>query len=323
MNRKIKARLHWVKLYREIGNAGIVCRRCGISRPTLRKWLRRYAENGIEGLKDKSKRPKTSPAKKVTLQHEEWILELRKKRKLGVRRIQSELIRHYNCSFSLATIHKVLKRNGVGPLKKIRRKKEYKRYQRPIPGDRVQLDTCKIGPNLYQYTAIDDCTRYRVLGLYKRRTAANTLRFLEKLFEEMPFPVQRIQTDRGNEFFAIKVQNFLMDWCIRFRPIRPGAPHLNGKVERSQRTDLEEFYPTVEISDPDLEDRLQEWQHYYNWDRPHGSLKGASPMDKFFDLIKKTPYWDQVEMNYCRSNERIREQNYRRDLQLKKMKGSV
>jgi transposase InsO family protein len=277
----------------------------------------------MDGLRGKSRRPKHSPAKKVTPQHEEWILKLRNKRKLGARRIQSELKRHYECSFSLATIHKVLKRNCVGPLKRVRRKKRAKRYQRPIPGDRVQLDTCKIGPTLYQYTAIDDCTRYRVLGLYKRRTAANTLLFLEKLFEEMPFPVRRIQTDRGKEFFAVKVQQHLMDWCIKFRPIRPGAPHLNGKVERSQRTDLEEFYPTVEISASDLEDRLQEWQHYYNWDRPHGSLNGLSPMDKFFDLIRKTPYWHQVERNYRRSEERIREQNYRIDLQLKRLKGSL
>jgi transposase-like protein len=51
------------------------------------------------------------------------------------------------------------------------------------------MDTCKIAPGLYQYTAIDDCTRYRVLGLYHRRTAANTLRFLDRVLEQMPFPI--------------------------------------------------------------------------------------------------------------------------------------
>lgn len=61
-------------------------------------------------------------------------------------------------------------------------------------------------PGLYQYTSIDDCTRYRVLRIYKRRTAANTLDFLDCVIEEMPFPIQRIQTDRGREFFAEKVQ---------------------------------------------------------------------------------------------------------------------
>lgn len=68
---------------------------------------------------------------------------------------------------------------------------------RLIPGDRVQLDTCKIAPGCYQYTAVDDCTRYRVLGIFHRRTAASTVAFLERLLEEMPCPVQRIQADRG------------------------------------------------------------------------------------------------------------------------------
>lgn len=73
------------------------------------------------------------------------------------------------------------------------------------------MDTCKIGPKLYQYTAIDDSTRYRVLRLYGRRTAANALDFLEAVLEEMPFPIQRIQTDRGREFFALKFQKRLME----------------------------------------------------------------------------------------------------------------
>jgi len=58
----------------------------------------------------------------------------------------------------------------------------------------------------------------------------------------MPFPVQRIQTDRGGEFFAESMQRRLMSECIRFRPIPPRYPHLNGKVERSQLTDCNEFW---------------------------------------------------------------------------------
>jgi hypothetical protein len=80
-------------------------------------------------------------------------------------------------------------------------RKHLKRYAKEIPGERVQMDTCKIAPGLYQYTAIDDCTRIRVLAVYKRRSAANWLLFLEKVIEEFPFPIQRIQTDRGREFF--------------------------------------------------------------------------------------------------------------------------
>lgn len=65
--------------------------------------------------------------------------------------------------------------------------KQPKRYNRPVPGDRVQVDVCKIAPGVYHYAAVDDCSRYRVLGVYTRRTAANTVRFFERIVEEMPF----------------------------------------------------------------------------------------------------------------------------------------
>jgi len=58
-----------------------------------------------------------------------------------------------------------------------------------IPGEPVQIDTCKIAPGLYQYAAVDDCTRHQRLEVYSRRTTQNTLDFLEKVIEEMPFPV--------------------------------------------------------------------------------------------------------------------------------------
>jgi len=63
----------------------------------------------------------------------------------------------------------------------------------------------------------------------------------------MPFPIQRIQTDRGTEFFAYKVQETLHELGIKFRPNKPASPHLNGKVERSQKTDKIEFYATVDL----------------------------------------------------------------------------
>ena len=259
----------------------------------------------------------------MTKQNEALILEFRRKRKLGARRIQNELIRNYALSFSLATIHKILTRYNVKPLKRKRQKHQYKRYQRPIPGDRLQLDTMKIAPGLFQYTAIDDCSRFRVLGLYRKRTAKNTLLFMERVIEEMPFPIQRIQTDRGTEFFATKVQEYLMEQSIKFRPIKPGTPHLNGKVERSQQTDLQEFYETVDLSAPDLEDQLEEWQFYYNWHRPHGALNGKSPIDRVCELLEKTPYWADVYNYYDRQNQRIQHQNYYIELQLRKLKRSM
>ena len=86
MDAEMQRRLRWVELFFKIKNYGVVCLRCGMSRPTLRKWVRQFQENGMDGLRAASKRPKSSPAAKVADKHREWIRELRK-RGLGSRRI--------------------------------------------------------------------------------------------------------------------------------------------------------------------------------------------------------------------------------------------
>lgn len=311
---RVKMRLGWIRLYEATGDAGLVCRRCGISRPTLRKWLRRFQEAGEVGLVERSRRPLRQAKQKVFEPEESLILSLRRERKLGIKQLRNELIRYHDVALSLDTLHRVLCRHGEQVLKRPRSKmKGTKCYTRPVPGDRVQIDVCKIAPGVYQYTAIDDCSRYKVLGVYRRRTAANTLDFLECLIEETPFPIQRIQTDRGREFFAEAVQQTLMDWAIKFRPIKPRSPHLNGKVERTQRADLEEFWSTVDPKAADIEDRIAEWQHHWNWRRPHTALGGGTPVDRVCDLANITPFTDQVESRFDPTKERIRIPDYRFD----------
>lgn len=322
MDEVVKARLKWVELFIKTGDAGFVCIRCGISRPTLRKWVNRYSKEGIQGLEDRSRKPINSPNKIINSDIENKILTLRKNRNLGVRRIQSELIRLFEIKLSIATIHKVLKNSNAKPIVKLKRKKKFKRYQRPIPGDRVQIDTCKIKPGIYQYTAVDDCTRFRVLEIYMRRTANNTLLFLDKMVEEFPFPIQRIQSDRGLEFFAQKVQLKMMEYCIKFRPVKPASPHLNGKVERSQKTDLEEFYAITDLSNFErLREELGCWQFFYNWQRPHGSLGGKPPSQFDSKVYEKTPLQEEVCANYDISRERIQEAVYADELASRRLKG--
>lgn len=234
----------------------------------------------------------------------------RKNRRLGIKRLRNELRRLHDICLSVDTIHKVLCRHGLNRLKRPKLlRKSWKRYSRPLPGDRVQMDVCKIGAGLYQYTAIDDCSRYQVVGVFPRKTAASTLTFLEQVVEEMPFSIQRIQIDRGQEFFAYPVQDRLREWSIKFRPIRPRAPHLNGKVERVQRTALEEFWPTVDLADPELDHRLAEWQHFYNWDRPHDSLGGRPPIDRVCDLLRLAPTGEEIAANYDPTREFIMPRN--------------
>ena len=136
----------------------------------------------------------------------------------------------------------------------------------------------------------------------------------------MPFPIQRIQTDRGQEFFAYKVQEKLIEHCVKFRPIRPASPHLNGKVERTQRTDLDEFYSSVDVKDPNLEDDFGYWEFYYNWHRPHSSLGGKTPNEKYTELMHQTPLHGEVGLNYDHTKERIISQNYLAESTIKKLK---
>ena len=317
----MKARLGWIKLCQEKQEFGYVCRHCGISRTTLRKWYKRYEEKGLAGLADMSRKPHNSPNKKLNDNLVTRILELRAKHNIGVRRIQLELFVEDTTKLSLASIHKVLKRSNVKPIKKLKRDKKFKRYQRTIPGDRVQIDTCKIAPGIYQYTAVDDCSRWRVMELYRRRTAGNTLDFIDVMIEQFPFSIQRIQCDRGREFFAVKVQEKLMKYSIKFRPIKPRSPHLNGKVERSQQTDLREFYATADLSNFEtLKNQLKEWQFAYNYQCLHGSLGGKTPAQYSGMLGDKTPLWEDVITVYNPSKEHIQEQNYRTELALKKLK---
>lgn len=308
MDSKVKARLTWIELYQQTLNAGLVCRRCGVSRTTLRKWLKRFAQFGLDGLQDQSRRPKRCPRLKVLEQHKAWILQLRTERRLSARRIQSELLRLHGFSLSLATIHKVLTHAEVKPLHATRKpRKGTRRYQKDVPGERVQMDVCKIGPKLYQYTAIDDCTRLKVVKLYSKKAAVSTLDFIDQIVVAFPFPVQRIQTDRGQEFMAGIVQKRLMQQHIKFRPIKPYSPHLNGKVERTQRTDWEEFYSLADLRSLHLAEQLQQWQDYYNRERRHGSL-AKTPWQKWQELTDKVPTLQQVQeiysqkREYCRSN---------------------
>jgi transposase InsO family protein len=220
-----------------------------------------------------------------------------------------------------ATVHKVLVRHGVNVLpERKQRTRKAERYSRAVPGERVQMDTCKIRPGLFQFTAIDDCSRYLVAGVARRRSAAATLMFLDQVLDEMPFAIQRVQTDRGAEFFAEKVQRRLMAEAIKFRPVPPRSPHLNGKVERAQRTVLEEFWATVNARAPDVGEQLATWVQHYNWDRPHEALGGACPIDRVCERAAKTPLWSEVSEAYEAKDERIQVREYVVEKSLRKMK---
>lgn len=295
----LRARLRWVKLYEETGNGLLVCRRCGISRPTLRKWWARYQAEGEAGLYSRSHRPHTIK-RKVTDEHLAWIRHLRLERKLGPKRIQAELVRLHGFHLASSTIWTILRQNTWRYLKRPKGPAHPKRYAKEVPGDRIQIDTVKVGKSLFQYTATDDCTRMRVLALYPRRNAKTSVRFLrEHVLKEFPFPVQRIQTDRGAEFFGMAFQLALMEERIRFRPIRPYSPHPGGRGGAVAANGLHvEFYATADLRSPDLPAQLKAWQQFYNEVRPHGGVAGRSPLSQLRRAADQIPARSTVAEAY-------------------------
>lgn len=174
------------------------------------------------------------------------------------------------------------------------------------------MDVSKITTKAYQFTAIDDCTRMKAIRIYPNKKALNTFHFLRELLETFGFPVQRIQTDWSTKFFNEAFQYELHEHFIKYRPIKPHSPHLNGKVERTQQTDKAEFWDLFDLPNPclDLNRLVLEWQEFYNHKRPHSSLNGKTPHEKFMEVEHLIPTQPEITAMFWESKECIFPRNY-------------
>lgn len=301
LERQAKHRLAVLRHAEEVsGSISATCRYYGISRNCYYKWQRRYQDEGLDGLKDRSSAPHHSPTA-TNAEVVEKILWLRQQYHFGPHKITMYLKRYHDVTISPSGIWRILKKAGVNRLPSSQRYKRtqtrWKRYEKQRPGHQLQVDVKFIEPlgqtgkkkRYYQYTAIDDCTRLRVLRAYPRNDQKTAMQFIDHVLSKLPFAVDQIQTDNGQEFG----QTFhwhVLDKGIDHIRIRPRTPRLNGKVERSHRIDSEEFYRLLEgevIDDARLfENRLQEWEDHYNYDRPHGGLAGQTPYERLRQKTK-------------------------------------
>jgi transposase InsO family protein len=251
-------------------------------------WRTAHRLQGDAGLVRKrpvaKSHPNQTPAEVV-----EKVLYLRQKYHLGPIRIVWYLRRYHDIRISDAGVYRVLRRNGLSrlPRKAGTRAVHTKRYEKQVPGHHIQVDVKFLifkgkGGNLikrYQYTAIDDATRIRALKVYSRHNQANAIDFVDYVVEKFPFRIQCIRTDRGHEFQA-KFHWHVEDRGIRHAYIKPRSPQLNGKVERSHRSDQEEFYQLLDYTDDvDLNRKLADWEMFYNFSRPHGAFNGKTPYE--------------------------------------------
>jgi transposase InsO family protein len=279
-------------------NVARTCRHFGISRKSFYKWKRRLDEHGQAGLGDRARIPHTLPRATPPAVVSK-ILYLRQQYHFGAGRIAAYLKRFHQIAIATSSVHRILTRHGMPRLpanQKYRSHvRRWRRYEKPQPGHRLQLDVKFLEripgtrKRLYQFTAIDDCTRIRVLKVYDACNQRTAIRFIDDVRRRLPFRVQVVQTDNGAEFQS-DFHWHLEQEDIRHVYIRPRTPHLNGKVERSHRIDDQEFYQLLDaegITDDIhlLNDKLREWEDYYNYHRPHSALGGQTPYER---LLAKT-----------------------------------
>ena len=227
----------------------------------------------------------------------EQILNIRKEYKLGPLRIKYYLERYHGIDVSESTIYRVLRANGVNHLPKTasRRAIHTKRYAKSVPGHHVQVDVKFLKfkdaagkpVRRYQYTAIDDATRVRALQIYENHNQDCAIKFIDYVVEKFPFRIAMVRTDRGHEFQA-RFHFHVEDLGIQHVYIKPRSPQLNGKVERSHLTDKREFYQLLTYTgDIDLNAKLEAWESFYNYDRPHMSHDGKTPYEVMKSLLEK------------------------------------
>ena len=277
-----------------IGNATNACREYNIPRSTFYDWKKAYDKEGNAGLLRKKPVAK-SHSRKLKQSVVDKIVYLRNSYQLGSGRIKYYLERYHDIIISESSVTRTLVKYKINRLPKTASKRTLhtKRYCKDTPGHHVQVDvkfitlSNSLGNEIkrYQYTAVDDATRIRALKIYNKHNQKNAIEFIDHVVNKFPFRIHTIRTDRGHEFQA-QFHWHVEDKGMRHTYIKPRSPQLNGKVERSHRTDQEEFYQLLTYTDDvDLNKKLESWEQFYNFDRPHTAFEGKTPYETLRSLL--------------------------------------
>lgn len=277
-------------------------------RKTIYRWREKY-DGTAKSLKNKSRRPHSHP-KQHTEEEIKLIKNYKNKNKETGLVVLWIKLRKRGYTRSITSLYRVMQRIGIYR-KTPSKKKEYepKPYEEmKYPGERVQVDV-KYVPSksltkevrerdgrYYQYTAIDEYTRKRVLWASKEQSTSASTEFIKVIMKKFPFKIECIQTDNGFEFTnrlnwqgtkkKTMFESKLEELGIKHKLIKPKTPRHNGKVERSHRKDQERFYYNkVFCSFEDFKNRLKYWEKEYN-NFPMKPLNWLSPNEKYLEYIQ-------------------------------------
>lgn len=295
-----------VVLYSQRNSVFSAIRKFGVSRATIYRWRKMY-DGTLSSLTERSRRPHSHP-NQHTPEELKLISDMRRRNpEAGLVVFWVKLtLRGYKRS--IPSLWRVLKRLTLQPIKPPNPKYVAKPYEKMLyPGQRVQVDVkvvplACIVPNadglqerFYQYTAIDEYSRFRFIMAFKEQSTYSSVQFLNALIKAFPFKIECIQTDNGLEFIKSfderkkgKFSLFearLKELGITHKLIRPFTPRHNGKVERSHRKDNEYFYATHKFySFEDFSKQLALHLKRYN-SFPMRPLAWKSPKQYILDYL--------------------------------------
>ena len=288
-----------------------------VSHTTAARWAARYRQQGPAGMADRSSRPRTSPHR-TPARVERRIVKLRVSQRLGPARIAFRL------GLNPSTVHQVLTRYGCPPLAHLDRAtgQPVRRYERAAPGELVHVDIKKLGnipdgggwravgqaqgernarattrarrnckPVIgysYLHTAIDDYSRLaysEILPDERKDTAVAFWHRASAFYAAAGIIIERVMTDNGSCYKSFAWRDALAAAGITHKRIRPYRPQTNGKVERFNRTLLDEWaYARPYRSEAERRAAFDTWLHTYNHHRGHTALKGLPPASRVTNL---------------------------------------
>ena len=292
--------------------AAHVAKEMGVSRPTVHKWLRRFAEEGLPGLQDRPSRPHHCPHRLAT-RVEQRVLRERSRRRVGAATLARQL------GLNPSTVGRVLARHGIPPLswldpttgELIRgQRSSAERYEYDRPGGLIHVDVKKIGRIPagggwrvhgraaasdthahkmarigydYVHSAVDDHSRLAYSEILDDERGPTCAAFLGRaltFFVTHGVTVERVMTDNAFAYrHSHDWKDVLGQWGIRQIFIKPHCPWTNGKVERFNRTlQVEWAYRRPWTSNNQRRRALARWLQHYNHRRPHTALNGLAPI---------------------------------------------
>jgi transposase InsO family protein len=289
-------------------SASVVAEELGVSRATVYKWWRRFRSEGGQGLLDRSSRPNRSP-RRLDPAVEMAIVELRRARKIGPHRPAALTGR------PRSTCYLVLRRHHLHRLDWLDRPtaRLVRRYERARPGELVHIDVKKLGripeggghrgygrdrrrPTgkrglgyEFVHSLVDDYSRLaysEVLADEQGPTCAAFVRPACAFLSQHGVRVERVMTDNAfNYRYSRDFQAALSDLGAKHLRIPFYRPQVNGKVERFNRTLLQEWaYVRPYGSNQERLSSLTTWLHSYNWHRSHAALGGRPPIERVNNL---------------------------------------